>query len=63
MGDPVIRRIDQEPPMKPMKIVAGALALTFAAAAAPLFTATPAFAAPEAAAAPAAPKLHPTRSP
>lgn len=44
--------------MKPMKMIAGALALTFTVAAAPLFTAAPAFAAPEAAAAPAAPKLH-----
>jgi hypothetical protein len=46
--------------MKPMKIVAGALALTAFAAAAPLFTATPASAAPATAATPAAPKLHAT---
>jgi hypothetical protein len=46
--------------MKPMKIVAGALALTFAAAAVPLLTATPAFAAAGAAAVPASPKLHAT---
>src|SRR5262249_12094007 len=36
------------------------LALTLAAAASPLFTATPAFAAVDAAAAPASPKLHAT---
>ncbi len=46
--------------MKLMKYVASALALTFAAAVAPLFTATPALAAPEAAVAPAAPKLYAT---
>ena len=46
--------------MKPMKIVVGALALTLAAAAAPLFTATPAYAAADTAAAPASPKLHAT---
>ena len=45
--------------MKPMKLVAGALALALAAAFAPLFTAT-AFAADAPAAAPASPKLHAT---
>ena len=44
--------------MKPTRIVAGALALTLAAVAAPLFTATAAIAAPAATAAPASPKLH-----
>ncbi|HEY6985822.1 MAG TPA: hypothetical protein VH375_07055 [Rhodanobacteraceae bacterium] len=46
--------------MKPTRIVVGALALTLAAAAAPLMTATPAYAATDAAAAPASPKLHAT---
>jgi hypothetical protein len=47
--------------MKPMTYVAAALALTLAAGAAPLITATSAFAAePTAAAAPASPKLHAT---
>jgi len=45
--------------MKPMILMAGALALTFAAGV-PLFTATSAFAAPTAAAVPASPKLHAT---
>jgi hypothetical protein len=46
--------------MKPVKILAGALALAFAAGITSLFTATPATAAPETAAAPASPKLHAT---
>ena len=46
--------------MKPNRIVAGALALTLAAAAAPMLTSTQALAAPATAAAPAAPKLHAT---
>ncbi len=44
--------------MKPMRIVVGAIALTLAAAAAPMLTSTQAIAAPAAADAPAAPKLH-----
>lgn len=44
--------------MKPTKIIAGAIAFAFAAAAVPLTAATPASAAPEAAA--ASPKLHAT---
>jgi hypothetical protein len=46
--------------MKPVKILAGALALAFAASITSLFTATPATAAPETAVAPASPKLHAT---
>ena len=46
--------------MKPTRIVVGALALTLAAAAAPLFTAAPAFAAPADTTVPASPKLHAT---
>jgi hypothetical protein len=46
--------------MKPMNLIAAAFALTLAALALPLVTATPALAAPEAAAAPASPKLHAT---
>jgi hypothetical protein len=45
--------------MKPMKIMAGALALALAGAAVPMLTATPALAATDAPA-PAAPKLHAT---
>ena len=44
--------------MKPMRIVVGAIALTLAAAAAPMLSSTQAIAAPAAADAPAAPKLH-----
>src|ERR1700752_1708536 len=57
MGQPSCDGSPGSLPMKPVRIVVGALAMTLSAAAAPLFMSTPAFAAPAATASPAAPKL------